>query len=82
MRIEPPEPPLEARVDLAFPFSPVLLLSHLVLLLEDKGHDLVERDPVRVQEDHDLVIRVDDFLEAWVWESHPPAVLLRICFVC
>lgn len=52
-----------------------LLVSRRILLFVDKGHDLREANPVRVQKKHRLVIWVDDLLESAVRQHHPPPVL-------
>ena len=81
--IEILQPPRKPRVEIWLSLSLVrrILVGHVALLSADGRYDLVDSDPVRVEEEHDLVIRVDEGLECVVREKHPPSVLRCVCFI-
>lgn len=62
-RIEMLQPTDEPWVDTGIFLPSRTLLSHLVFLLIDEGHDLRQGYPVRVQQNDDLVVGVDELLK-------------------
>lgn len=62
-RVEVPQPADESWVDTGIFLPSRMLLAHFVFLLIDKGHDLRQGYPVRVQQNDDLVVGVDELLK-------------------
>lgn len=61
--VEMLQPANEPWVDTGIFLPSRMLLSHFVFLLVDESHDLRQGYPVRVQQNDDLIVGVDEFLK-------------------
>lgn len=61
--VEMLQPADEPWVDTGIFLPNRMLLSHFVFLLVDESHDLRQGYPVRVQQNDDLIVGVDELLE-------------------
>jgi hypothetical protein len=75
--IEILQPPRKPRIKIRLPLSLIrrILARNVTILSADGRYDFIDSNPVCVEEQHDLVIRINKCLECVVWEEHPPSVL-------